>query len=186
VTLLGGHDDGRFMSEKGATIEGLKLANAFLLTTRGVPQLYYGDELAMEGEDEPTTRGDFPGGFPGDKRNAFTAAGRTKEQQELFEYIKRLTTLHSELDALRSTTLVNLYVSEQQYAYARLANTGTVIVVINNDNKPAEIEFEVSHIAVRNGDVFTDRLGVIRDVVARDGKLRVNLPKRSAAIFSRR
>jgi len=185
VTLLGGHDDGRFMSEKGATIEGLKLANAFLLTTRGVPQLYYGDELAMEGEDEPTTRGDFPGGFPGDKRNAFTAAGRTKEQQELFEYVKRLTTLHSELDALRSTTLVNLYVSEQQYAYARLANTGTVIVVINNDNKPAEIEFEVSHIAVRNGDVFTDRLGVIRGVVARDGKLRVNLPKRSAAIFSR-
>ena len=65
VTLLGGHDDGRFMSEKGATIAGLKLANAFLLTTRGVPQLYYGDELAMTGDDEPTTRGDFPGGFPG-------------------------------------------------------------------------------------------------------------------------
>ena len=73
VTLLGGHDDGRFMSEKGATIAGLKLANAFLLTTRGVPQLYYGDEIAMTGPDEPTTRGDFPGGFPGDKRNAFTA-----------------------------------------------------------------------------------------------------------------
>jgi len=47
VTLLGGHDDGRFMSEKGATIDGLKLANAFVLTTRGVPQLYYGDEIAM-------------------------------------------------------------------------------------------------------------------------------------------
>ncbi len=65
VTLLGGHDDGRFMSEKGATIAGLKLAHAFLLTTRGVPQLYYGDELAMTGADEPTTRADFPGGFPG-------------------------------------------------------------------------------------------------------------------------
>ena len=47
VTLLGGHDDGRFMSEKGATLAGLKLAHAFLLTTRGVPQLYYGDEIAM-------------------------------------------------------------------------------------------------------------------------------------------
>ena len=56
VTLLGGHDDGRFMSEKGATIAGLKLANAFVLTTRGVPQLYYGDEIAMTGPDEPTTR----------------------------------------------------------------------------------------------------------------------------------
>src|ERR1044072_294252 len=78
VTLLGGHDDGRFMSENGATIAGLKLANAFVLTTRGVPQLYYGDEIALEGGDEPSTRGDFPGGFPGDKRNAFTAGGRTK------------------------------------------------------------------------------------------------------------
>ena len=63
VTLLGGHDDGRFMSEKAPLLTGLKLANAFLLTTRGVPQLYYGDEIAMTGPDEPTTRGDFPGVF---------------------------------------------------------------------------------------------------------------------------
>ena len=81
VTLLGGHDDGRFMSEKDATIAGLKLANAFVLTTRGVPQLYYGDEIGMEGPDEPTTRGDFPGGFPGDKRNAFTREGRTRAEK---------------------------------------------------------------------------------------------------------
>src|ERR1044072_3765891 len=101
VTLLGGHDDGRFMSEKGATIAGLKLANAFVLTTRGVPQLYYGDEIAMTGPDEPTARGDFPGGFPGDKRNAFTAAGRTKEEQELFDFIRRLTTLQAELQRFK-------------------------------------------------------------------------------------
>jgi glycosidase len=84
VTLLGGHDDGRFMSEKGATLAGLKLANAFLLTTRGVPQLYYGDEIAMTGPDEPTTRADFPGGFPGDKRNAFSKQGRTSDEDSLF------------------------------------------------------------------------------------------------------
>src|SRR5215211_1685345 len=149
VTLLGGHDDGRFMSEKGATIAGLKLANAFVLTTRGVPQLYYGDEIAMEGEDEPTTRRDFPGGFPGDKRNAFTAAGRTKEQQELFEYLRRLTHLHRELEPLKSGNLVNLYVSEQQYAYARTAKGGAVVVVINNDDKAAEIEFDVTHAGLR-------------------------------------
>jgi glycosidase len=183
VTLLGGHDDGRFMSEKGATIEGLKLANAFVMTTRGVPQLYYGDELAMEGGDEPTTRGDFPGGFPGDKRNAFTAAGRTKEEHELFEYIKRLTSLRRELDALRSRTLVNLYVSEQQYAFARIARTGTAIAVFNNDNKAAEIEFEIWPIAIPLGTSLTDRLGVSPDVVVHGPRLRVTMPKRSAAIF---
>ena len=183
VTLLGGHDDGRFMSEKGATIAGLKLANAFVLTTRGVPQLYYGDELAMEGEDEPTTRGDFPGGFPGDKRNAFTAAGRTKDEQELFEYIKRLTTLRRELEPLRSGRLVNLYVSEQQYAYARSTENAAVVVVINNDEKAADIEFEVARLPLGNGMSLNDQLGASTAVTVRDKKLRVSLPKRSAAIY---
>jgi glycosidase len=182
--LLGGHDDGRFMSEEGATIEGLKLANTFLLTTRGVPQLYYGDELAMEGGDEPTTRGDFPGGFAGDKQNAFTAGGRTKNQQELFEYIKRLTTLRRENEVLRTGELINLYVSEQQYAYARRARGGLAIVVINNENDAARIEFDVGR--VTEGGVFQDRLGASQPVEV-DGslKMRVSLPKRSAAIFTR-
>src|SRR5688572_18513132 len=184
VTLLGGHDDGRFMSEKGATIAGLKLANALVLTTRGVPQLYYGDELAMEGENEPTTRGDFPGGFPGDKRNAFTAAGRTKDEQELFEYIRRLTTLRRELEPLRNGRLVNLHVSEQQYAYARLTRTDAVVIVINNEDKVAEIEFDVPHLYLRNGASLADRLGVSGKVVVRDGKIKVSLPKRSAAVFT--
>ena len=184
VTLLGGHDDGRFMSEKGATIAGLKLANTLVLTTRGVPQLYYGDEIAMEGEDEPTTRGDFPGGFPGDKRNAFTEAGRTKEEQELFAYIRRLIELRRELEPLRSGALINLYVSEQQYAYARALRGNAVVVVFNNDDKSSEFEFDVSHLGFKDGAVMRDRLNVSRDVTVRDGKLRVNLPKRSAAIFS--
>ena len=183
VTLLGGHDDGRFMSEKGATLEGLKLANAFVLTTRGVPQLYYGDELAMEGGDEPTTRGDFPGGFAGDKRNAFSAGGRTKDEQALFEFIRRLTTLRREEEPLRNGALVNLYVSEQQYAFARTTPRGAVVVVFNNDNDTATIEFDVSRIAASG--TLKDQLGVSRPVQINDGKLRVSLPKRSAAIFVR-
>ena len=184
VTLLGGHDDGRFMSEKGATIEGLKLANAFVLTTRGVPQLYYGDELAMEGGDEPTTRGDFPGGFPGDKRNAFTAAGRTKEERELFEYIKRLTTLRLELAPLRIGNLVNLYVSEQQYAYARSIENAAVVVAINNDDKAVEIEVDISRFGLGGFKTLKDRLGDSPDAVIIDRKLKVNLARRSVAVFA--
>ena len=186
VTLLGGHDDGRFMSEHGATIAGLKLANALVLTTRGVPQLYYGDELAMEGKDEPTTRADFPGGFPGDKRNAFTSAGRTKDEQDLFEYIRRLTTLRRELEPLRRGKLVNLYVAEQQYAYARTLRNEAVVVVFNNDSKEAEIEFDVSPAGLRNGETLRDRLGVSRDLSVANGRLRVSLPKRSVAILASR
>jgi neopullulanase len=183
VTLLGGHDDGRFMSEKGATIAGLKLANAFLLTTRGVPQLYYGDEIAMTGPDEPTTRGDFPGGFPGDKRNAFASAGRKKEEEDLFQYVRKLTRLHSELEPLRQGALVNLYVSEQQYAYARKTKNATVVVVINNDARTKEIEFEVASAGLANGVTFIDRLGVSKDAQVVGGKMKVKLPERSAALL---
>ena len=183
VTLLGGHDDGRFMSEQGATIAGLKLANAFVLTTRGVPQLYYGDEIAMQGPDEPATRGDFPGGFPGDRRNAFSSKGRTKEEQDLFRYIRHLISLRNELEPVKRGSLINLYVAEQQYAYARVLPNSAVVVVINNDSKTSEIEFDVSRAGLRNGVSLIDALNVSRGGLVRDGKLRVSLPQRSAAIF---
>ncbi len=183
VTLLGGHDDGRFMSERGATIAGLKLANAFVLTTRGVPQLYYGDELAMTGKDEPTTRADFPGGFPQDKRNAFTKAGRTSEEQDLFEYIRKLTHLHTELEPLQRGELVNLFVSEQQYAYARKTPSGAVLTVINNDSQPATIEFAVDQIDLREGIALVDRLGAAPAAHVRNGRVKAILPARSASVF---
>jgi glycosidase len=183
VTLLGGHDDGRFMSEKGATLAGLKLANAFVLTTRGVPQLYYGDEIAMTGPDEPTTRGDFPGGFPGDKRNAFSREGRTREEEDLFEYVRTLTRLHAELEPLKRGALVNLYVSDQQYAYARQTKDEAVVIVINNDTKPTKIAFEVSAAGLTNDARLVDRLGSSTEVQVENGKIDVALPARSAAIF---
>jgi hypothetical protein len=89
-----------------------------------------------------------------------------------------------ELDALKTGALVNLYVSEQQYAYARTAKSGPVVVVINNDVKPAETEFAVAPAGLKNGASLIDVLSVSRDVTVRDGKLRVSLPKRSAALFA--
>jgi glycosidase len=186
VTLLGGHDDGRFMSERGATIAGLKLANAFVLTTRGVPQLYYGDEIGMKGADEPTTRADFPGGFPGDTRDAFSVAGRSKEQQGLFDHVSRLAHLHTELEPLQRGSLVNLSVSGQQYAYARTLPGSSVIIVLNNDQKQAEVSFDVTRLGLANNAILQDRLSVSKDVVVTNGNLRVSLPERSAAIFVRK
>ncbi len=186
VTLLGGHDDGRFMSEKGATIAGLKSANAFVLTTRGVPQLYYGDEIAMTGPDEPTTRGDFPGGFPGDRRNAFSSDGRTREEEDVFQYIRKLTALRRELEPLKRGSLVNLYASEQQYAYARTTNGQSVVMVFNNDSKPAQIELDVSTLGFSDGSVLIDRLSTTSEAHVAGGKMPVRLPSRSAAIFVRK
>jgi neopullulanase len=186
MTLLGGHDDGRFMSEHGATIAGLKLANTFVLTTRGVPQLYYGDEIGMTGPDEPTTRQDFPGGFPGDQRNAFTREGRTQEQQEIFSHIQKLTALRRELEPLRKGQLVNLYVAEQQYAYARTTRTGVVVVAINNDSKSAEFTVNLMPVGFGSGQTLVDRLGLVPDVQVVERRMKINLPARAAAIFVRK
>jgi glycosidase len=186
VTLLGGHDDGRFISEKGATIAGLKLANLFVLTTRGVPQLYYGDEIGMTGPDEPTTRADFPGGFSGDKRNAFTREGRTAAEQDAFDCVRQMVHLHDELEPLKRGELVNLYVSEQQYAYARKTKTGAVVIAINNDSKPATIEFDVTPAGLTDGDRLVDRLATSREVRVEKGKMRLTQPARSAAVLLRR
>jgi neopullulanase len=183
VTLLGGHDDGRFMSEAGAGIEGLKLATTFLMTTRGVPQLYYGDEIAMTGPDESTTRADFPGGFPGDRRDAFTRAGRSQAEQGLVEYTQKMTRLHRELEPLRRGKLLNLYVSEQQYAYVRKSGRGVVIVALNNDKSASKMEIEVGPTGLAHGRLLSDRLGNGLETRVTDGKVKVNLPPRSAAVL---
>jgi glycosidase len=184
VTLVGSHDDGRFMSEPGASVAGLKLAHAFLLTTRGVPQIYYGDEIAMTGADEPTTRQDFPGGFPGDRRNAFTRAGRNDAEQDIFEHTRRVARLRAELEPLRRGALVTLRAAEQQYAYARVSERGAVVVVFNNDTKPAAIEFNVAAAGLPDDARLDDRLDALKNVRATGGVLKLMLPARSVSILT--
>jgi neopullulanase len=71
TTLTNNHDTPRFMSLEGASLEGAMLHTAFMLTVRGIPQLYSGEEIAMKGKEDPDNRRDFPGGFPADSRSAF-------------------------------------------------------------------------------------------------------------------
>jgi neopullulanase len=176
VTFFGLHDVQRFMNESGATIEGLKLAQTFIMTTRGIPMIYYGDEIAMPGGPDPDNRRDFPGGFPDNKR--------TDKENEIYEHVKQLTALRSRLEPLRRGRLVHLYTSEQQYAYARKTDRAIVLVAINNDNKPAAMEFDVSRIGLTDKTLLTDQLGISKDVEIEKSMIKVNLPARSAAIFT--
>jgi glycosidase len=184
VPFIGVHDMQRFMSEKGATVEGLKLAQTFLMTTRGTPLLYYGDELAMQGGPDPDNRRDFPGGFPGDERNAFTRAGRTAAENDVFEHLKRLARLRAELPALRRGSLVQLYDEEQQTAYARVLGGEAVVVAINNDAKPASFAVRVEGLGLGSARL-RERLGTLKsDVLTNDGVLALSLPPRSAVLLT--
>jgi neopullulanase len=99
VPFIGNHDTERFVSAAGS--EGsLKLALAYVLTTRGMAQIYSGDEIAMPGASDPENRHDFPGGFPGSVENAFLASGRTPVQQETFDWVAKLDAVRRKHDAL--------------------------------------------------------------------------------------
>ena len=99
VPFLDNHDKKRF-AEQVTDASLRRVAFAYLLTMRGTPQLYSGDEIAMKGGDDPDNRRDFPGGFPGDAQDAFTRTGRTAEQQAQFAWIEELTKLRREHPAL--------------------------------------------------------------------------------------
>jgi glycosidase len=182
VTVLGLHDVPRFLNEPGATTDGLKLAFTFLLTTRGIPLVYYGDEIAMRGGADPDNRRDFPGGFAGDPQNAFLAASRTSEQQDVFAHLQRLTRLRAARPELRRGAVRNLLVGEQQWAYARVLGEAAVVVALNNASAPATLEFAVGELGLAEGSELEDALSGTRFRVS-DARLRVTLGARGAAIL---
>ena len=135
-TFLGLHDVARFMNESGATVARLKMAFAYLLTVRGTPMIYYGDEIGMPGGNDPDDRRDFPGGWKEDARNAFEASGRTATEQEVFGYVQKLLALRARVPELRSGRFADLAVTEKTWAFAR----GSVVVVMNSGEGTAEVE----------------------------------------------
>jgi hypothetical protein len=184
VPLIGSHDVQRFMNEDGATTAGLKLAATFLLTMRGIPQWYYGDEIAMPGGNDPDNRRDFPGGWKEDALNAFDAAGRTREQEDVFGHVQRLMRLRRELEPLRRGSLVHLAVDEQSYAFARRSPAGTVIVVLNNGAAAQTVTVDLAPIGLPDGAVLEDRLGAAPAVTVSSGRVEIPLPPRGSAIYT--
>ncbi len=184
TTFINNHDVARFMGEPGATVEGLKLALTLIMTSRGTPILYYGDEIAMPGGGDPDNRRDFPGGFPGDKRNKFTSAGRSAEENDVWNHIAKLGELRKAYPAFRQGKTLDLLDEEQQMAYARVTANEAVIAVFNNDKKSAKVEFDISMVKqIGANSTLVDALGKLRDVKIVDGKFSATIPARSAGIF---
>jgi glycosidase len=136
VTFVDLHDIKRFMTEPGASVASLKNVFTLLLTMRGIPMIYYGDELAMQGGDDPDNRRDFPSG-------AFEPQGRTAEQNELIAHLQHLTKLRAELEPLRRGDLKQLFVEADQYAYSRTFGHQTVLVAFNRAQQPKQVDIEI-------------------------------------------
>ncbi|GAA3989028.1 glycoside hydrolase family 13 protein [Hymenobacter antarcticus] len=142
VTLLDNHDQNRFLSEVGDDLDKYKMGLTWLLTTRGIPSMYYGTEILMKNFKDPTdaeVRKDFPGGWAGDKEDKFTAAGRSARENEAFDFVKKLATYRRDHKVLHTGKLMQYLPQDGLYVYFRYDATGTVLVASNTTDKPASL-----------------------------------------------
>jgi glycosidase len=179
TTMVNNHDTVRFMSLHGATIEGAMMHMAFILSVRGIPQLYYGEEIAMEGKDDPDNRRDFPGGFPGDKRNAFTHAGRTPTEQKMYEWTRKWLRLRREHSALRHGRMIDLFYDDDSYVFARQDKSQTVVVAINRSEQEKEVVIPAGSIGIRDGSELVPLIGKVSGRVA-NRQATMTIPKNTA------
>jgi len=141
LTFLDNHDLSRFYSVIGEDIRKYKMGIAFLLTTRGTPSLYYGTEILMKNFADPDgkVRGDFPGGWPGDKANKFTKQGRTDKENEAFDFVKKLANYRKENDVLQTGKLTQFVPENDAYVYFRSNEKKIVMVIMHYGDKPHTI-----------------------------------------------
>ncbi len=178
VTHAGNHDTDRLLTLVHGDPDALRLAHVLLLSMRGAPQLYYGDEIALPGGEDPDNRRDFPGGFPGDARSAFEVAGRSVEQQHTFSNLKRMLALRRESAALRGPLTTPLVTTRSVWVALREGGGERALVAINNGDIPATVDVAADGLGKRP----VDGLSPSRAIRAQNGRIAFTLEPRSAAV----
>jgi len=143
MNFLDNHDMDRIATTLGEAINKQKLAATFLLTIRGVPQLYYGNELGtpgLEHKGHGQMRNDFAGGWPGDSKNAFTAEGRSPDENELWNHFRALLHYRKNTPALQNGRMTHYIPEDGVYVYFRYDEKQTIMIVLNNNNQEKTIK----------------------------------------------
>ncbi len=163
MAFIDNHDTDRFLGN-GCDSLMLKQALALLLTVNRIPQLYYGTEILMNGTKEVTdgnVRKDFPGGFPGDQHNAFTKEGRTKAEQQMFQWTSRLLHWRQGNEVISKGKQIQFIPYDGIYVIARQYKGHTVLTILNGTTKPATMQVkryaEVINNTQRAKDILTGR-----------------------------
>jgi glycosidase len=142
VIFLDNHDVARFYSVVGEDIEKYKTAINWLFTCRGIPQLYYGAELAMAGTTSPNdgyVRQDFPGGWKNDAQNKFTKEGRNAKENEIWNHTATLANFRKQSSAITTGKMMQFVPEDGVYVYFRYDDKQTVMVVMNTAKETKSI-----------------------------------------------
>src|SRR5690606_383536 len=136
------HDTQRF-NQAHPNIEDYKLAMTLIATVRGIPQIYYGSEIGMQGDKakaDPDIRHDFPGGWPNDSQNALTVSGRTRKQNQYFDFTKKLFNWRKNQPVIHKGKTTQYIPQENVYVYFRYTDEKTIMVVLNNSTKEQSLK----------------------------------------------
>lgn len=147
LTFLDNHDSDRFLLEESGNLDNWKQAVAFLLTSRGIPQIYYGTEILMSGSKEGSdgyVRRDFPGGFPGDSVDAFSPAGRTPLQNEAWNFMSGILQWrrNEARDIMARGSLKHFMPLDGLYIYQRKLGKKEVTVIMNGRDKVVSVPMD--------------------------------------------
>ncbi|GAB3914093.1 glycoside hydrolase family 13 protein [Mucilaginibacter boryungensis] len=140
--FLDNHDMSRFYSMVKEDFTKYKAGMAMLLTMRGVPQMYYGDEILMKNYSDPDgkVREDFPGGWAGDKKDKFTEAGRSKQENEAFDFVRTLANYRKTSTALQTGKMMQYIPRQGVYTYFRYDAKSTVMIAYNGNDKETMLD----------------------------------------------
>ena len=180
MAFIENHDTDRFL-ENGKDTLALKQALALLLTINRIPQLYYGTEVLMNGTKEVTdgnVRCDFPGGFAGDKHNAFTAEGRTKAENSMFNWLSKLLKWRRNNMVITKGKQIQFIPYKGVYVIARQWNDQTILTILNGTSQAVTLPLDRYAEVIGNHqeakDVISGRkvkLGCELQLKARDTKV---------------
>lgn len=170
VIFLDNHDLSRFYSVVGTDYMKYKAALIWLFTCRGVPQLYYGNEIGLEGFTSPTdgyVRQDFPGGWPGDPQNKFLKEGRTPREDSIFNLVSTLGQFRKNSSAISNGKMVQYAPAKGEYVYFRQDESQTLMVAMNTAKETLTIDVgyygEITGKFSRMKDILTGKIVPLKD-----------------------
>ncbi|MEN8116603.1 MAG: glycoside hydrolase family 13 protein [Bacteroidota bacterium] len=136
------HDMSRFYVQVGENVDLLKMGVAFFLTTRGIPQIYYGTEILMrhDGGEHGDIRADFPGGWEGDKINSFTGEGLSDAAKDMQQYVANIQNWRKTATAIHKGKLMHFIPEDATYTYFRYTDDEAVMMVMNKNNKDKTVK----------------------------------------------
>jgi glycosidase len=183
VIFLDNHDMTRFFTQTGKSLGAYKMGLSFIMTTRGIPQLYYGTEIVMEGDKSKSDghlRYDMPGGWPGDSKNAFAVTGLSPQEKEALEFTRLILEWRKGKEVIHTGKLKHFIPQDGVYVYFRYNCSESVMVILNNNEKDSKTIIKEEYIESLAG--FTGGYEVITGKTIDDLTV-IEIPPESAMII---